>query len=417
MNKIIIINHYGITPDTPGATKHYDMAKYFSNKNTHSVEFWMCGYNHHTGKNYPMLQGLKLQASEEEKNLKIVRVKGSPYRKSSILRQLNITLFDLITSFKILFSGKVDVVVLSVPPISIFTVLIIKLKRIKLVVDVEDLWPLFLIEMGMTNKMAIKYMDVFSNYLYRSSSGISAVSEGMKRYAQERAGNHKKEIWLAPLGVNLKEYTGKSKNNDLIADKAWKDAFKIMYIGAHGRANDLQSVLETIKEFNWLEDTKYEKQKKAFIFIGDGDQKKALLSYRDTLGLDNVFFEEAIPGKQVPDFLEHADVCLTNLKKVESFKLVRPNKIFQYMAMKKPVVSGIWGESREIIESAEAGVYIDFTNYKNAAKTLYEMIHNEERLKEYALNGIEYVKQFGDRERIFEDYYNRLIQITTNQGE
>lgn len=415
MKKIIIINHYGITPDLPGATKHYDMAKHFANKSEYAVEFWMCGYNHHTSEHHKNLKGFKIESTERIENFDVVRIKSTPYRKSSLARQINISIFDILTAIKILFSKDIQAVVLSVPPISIFNILATKMKKIKLIADVEDLWPLFLTEMGMDNKVATKYMTVCADYLYKVSDGIAAVSDGMLNYVKNRADRKEESVWLAPLGVNIKEYTGKKIDIELIKDSVWKADFKIMYVGAHGKANDLSSVLETIKIINsYSSEFGYKKKKISFIFIGDGDQKNELIKLKEKYKLDNVYYENAVPGNLVADYLLHADICLTNLKKIESFKLVRPNKLFQYMALKKPIVSGIWGEAKTIVESANSGKYIDFSAPELAADSLMKFINSDE-FDEYGNNGRKYVEAYGDRDIIFEDFYNKIIMIVENK--
>lgn len=417
MKKIIIINHYGITPDLPGATKHYDMAKHFANKFEYAVEFWMCGYNHHTGEHDKNLKGLRLQSIEQIEKFDVVRIKSTPYRKSSLARQINISIFDILTAIKILFSKDVEAVVLSVPPISIFNILATKIKKIKLIADVEDLWPLFLTEMGMNNKVATKYMTVCADYLYKVSDGVAAVSEGMVNYVKNRADRNENSVWLAPLGVNIKEYTEKKIDIKLIKDSVWKEDFKIMYVGAHGKANDLSSVLDTVKIINsYNSEFNYKNKKISFIFIGDGDQKSELIKLKDKYGLDNVYFENAVPGNQVADYLLHADLCLTNLKKIESFKLVRPNKLFQYMALKKPIVSGIWGEAKSIIESANSGKYIDFSYPELAARSLIQFINSDDELDEYGNNGRKYVEEYGNRDMIFEDFYTKITEIVENKS-
>lgn len=152
MKKIVIINHYGITPDKPGATRHYDMAVNFASKKEYKVEFWMCGYNHHSGKNDAELKGCRLQYKYIMDDVKLVKIKSSRYRNSSVMRQLNIMVFDFITCMKILFSRNIEYIILSVPPISILNVWATKIRRIKLITDVEDLWPLFLKDMGLNKK-------------------------------------------------------------------------------------------------------------------------------------------------------------------------------------------------------------------------------------------------------------------------
>ncbi|WP_124059162.1 glycosyltransferase family 4 protein [Vaginisenegalia massiliensis] len=406
MSKIIIINHYGITPEFPGATKHYEISKYFSEYSDYDIEFWICGFNHHTGKNHDNLKGFKLQSKEKTENFHTVRIKSTPYRKSALARQINITVFDIITAIKILFSKDVELVLLSSPPVGIFNTWAIKLKHIKLLADIEDLWPMFLIDMGLKNKFAIKYMDYSMNELYKLADQIIAVSDGMVNFVKSKV-SQKDKVTLVPLGVNLNKYENKEKKIELIKGNPWEDKLKIMYIGAHGRANDLGSVINTIERFNKLQDN-YDEF--AFVFIGDGDQKKQLINQTLQKHLSNVFFEDAIPSELVADYLLHADICLTNLKNIESFKLVRPNKLFQYMALSKPIICGIDGEARQIVEEANAGSYINFDGSVEAATRLADILNDSIKFEQLGENGNEYVHKYGDRAKIFKN----LLDLVTN---
>lgn len=412
MGKIVIINHYGVTPEMPGPSKNYEMSKYFADNFDVETEFWICGYSHYVGKMSPELKGLKYQHVDKKDKHSVVKVKSTPYRKSSILRQLNITIFDIITSFKILFSKDIDCVIVTVPPISIFNVLATKIKKIKLIADVEDLWPLFLEDMGMNNKLAIKYMNFGSNFLYRNSDGIAAVSKGMLDYVSNIV-NEKdnKVMWISPLGVNTKDYFEKEKDLNLIKEKKWKEDFKIMYLGVHGRANDLISVLDTIKQYNDKFGHMLGDRKISFIFIGDGEQKPNITDYANNLELENVYFEDPVPGSMVPDYLVHADICLTNLMKIESFKLVRPNKLFQYMALGKPIISGIWGEFKSIIEEVGSGIYLDFNNKEEASYKIHKMLNDQNKLETMSSYGKKYIEFHGDREKIFREFFNKIRDI------
>lgn len=406
--KIIIINHYGITPDMAGATKHYDLARYFVNKKEYDIEFWMCGYDHVTGKYVDGLKGFHIQHKYQENGIKIIKIKSVPDWGNLVMRQLNIMVFDLITGIKILFSRNIKCVILSMPPITFFATDATFIRGIKMVADVEDLWPLFMEGMGMRNRFASMYMEHFANHSYNISAAYEAVSSGMIDYVRNKVKDKKKKSWLAPLGVNLsltEGHTDKSR----IAQYKWKDDFIVIYAGAHGRANDIESVLNTIavyeKKYNVVKGRKV-----SFVFIGNGDNKSALKDIAKHLNLHSVYFEDAVSGDKIPQILMNADVCLTNLKKVESFKLVRPNKIFQYMAVKKPVICGIWGETQNIIEDNRAGIYVDFTEYENAANIIHQFFMRDD-LKQCGENGFKYVCEYGNREKIFEEFYRNIVEV------
>ncbi len=407
MKRIVIINHYGVTPDLPGPSKNYEMSKFFADSFDCKSEFWICGYSHYVGKMDESLRKLKLQSKQNFGNHSVIKIRSTPYRKNAFLRQLNITVFDIITAIKILFSKNIDCIIITIPPVTILNVLAAKLKKIKLVADVEDLWPLFLVDMGMNNKIAIKYMNLASDYLYEAADGIAAVSNGMLEYIKGRV--HPKTMWVSPLGVNMDEYFNKEKDLNLIKDKTWVDDFKIMYLGVHGKANDIFPVLNTIDKFNDKFLNRINDKKVSFIFIGDGEQKPNIIEYAKQLKLSNVYFEDAVPGNLVPDYLIHADVCLTNLMKIESFKRVRPNKLFQYMALGKPIITGIWGEFQSIIEEVGSGIYVDFNDTEEASFKIYKLITDTEAMRKMSDNGKKYIKQYGDRKKIFNEFYNYIV--------
>lgn len=405
--KIVIINHYGITPDMPGATKHYDLAKYFAEKNEYDIEFWMCGYNHVTGKYVDELKGFHIQHKYVENGIKIVKIKSIPDWGGLIMRQLNIMVFDFITGVKLLFSRNVKCVVLSMPPITFFATDASFLRRIKIIADVEDLWPLFMEDMGMKNRIASAYMEHFANHTYNLSTAYEAVSLGMLNYVRKKIKNKNKKSWLSPLGVNLDLVKGE-KDRNVIEQYRWKDDFIVIYAGAHGKANDIESVLKTIQVFERKKQIPVDK-KVSFVFMGNGDNKESLKKLAKKLKLCNVYFEDAVSGEVIPKILRNADVCITNLKKIKSFKLVRPNKIFQYMAAKKPVLCGIWGEAQKIVEDSGAGIYIDFTDCELAAERMIEFFSRKD-LEKYGQNGYQYVEKYGNRDLIFEDYYKNVIE-------
>src|SRR5699024_2968115 len=407
MGKIIIINHYGNTPDEPGATRHYELADYLAQNSNKNIEYWICGFNHYSGKIHKSFKKSKLFSKRKVNKFDLIRVKSIPYRKSNILRQLNITFFDILTSIKILFSRDVELIILSVPPISIFNALAIKLRKIKLVVDVEDLWPLFIKDMGLDNKIAIKYMDKASKFIYNKADAIDAVSNGMLDYVKDELKKVDKPMWLSPLGINGDIYFNTKTNKHLINERPWKDDFKIMYIGAHNPANDLYSVLDTIHAFN----SKMDNNNVSFVFYGDGNQLEDLINYKNNLLLDNVYFEGSVPSNVVNEYLELSDVCLTNLKKIESFKLVRPNKLFQYMALSKPIICGIWGESKDIIENSESGIYVDFTEPAIASDKIINMINDKDKMDKYGKSGKEFILKNGVRENIYREFLSEINEV------
>ena len=409
--KVAVVNFFGITPDMPGATKHYDLVNYLGSKEDCEVEFWLSNINYHTDKRInkiPFFHACKTIKLDDKIDLKYFRT--IKHRNKRVLRELGMLAFSLITSVHLSHLKDIDVIILSMPPVNSFLTIPIKRKKIKLIADIEDLWPLFIEEGGISNKAILKYYDIQADAIYNSSDAIEAVSLGMLEYVQKKVDCSDKICWLAPLGVNLKEYDEIKAEEDF-SGYEWKDDFVIMYVGAHGIANDISSVLKTVKQ---IEDQNISigNKKVSFVFIGDGAMKPILKAEKEELGLQSVYFEDIISSTRVPAFLKRADVCLTNLRRLDCFKLVRPNKLFQYMAAKKPIICGIWGEASDVIRESQSGICVDFTKEDLASKEIIDFLNTVSE-SNYSENGRKYIEKEGNREIIFEEFYNKIKEVVS----
>lgn len=407
MKKVIIVNHYGGTGEEMGTTRHFDMARELAKEKDVDVEYWICGYNHFTGQYHSSFnKWYKIYTKTQYENLKVIRIKSTKYnKKNSIFRQINISIFSFISGVKLLFTKNVKCCLISFPPLSFLNIIVAKIKKIKLIVDIEDLWPLFLQDMGLDNKLVVKIMEKVADYAYNSADIIQGVSLGILNYVNTRINNQHKKYILSPLGVNISEYSDKNSYDlSIIKSKDWNNKFKIMYIGALNPANNLLEVLKlanAMREFKEI----------AFIIIGDGGERENLIKYKEKYNLNNVYIEQPISSKDVPMYLSQANICITNLKKIESFKLVRPNKLFQYMAMSKLIISGIEGEFERILDEAQAGYTVDFSRIDDVKELIINLYNDPSIIDEKGKNGRLYIEEHGNRESIINNFC-KLIKDT-----
>jgi glycosyltransferase involved in cell wall biosynthesis len=92
-----------------------------------------------------------------------------------------------------------------------------------------------------------------------------------------------------------------------------------------------------------------------FLLVGDGAERDALVKTRESLGLKNVIMLPQQEKSRMPEIIAASDVNLVLLKKADLFKTVIPSKIFEAMAMERPLILGVEGESKAIIEKRIAG--------------------------------------------------------------
>src|SRR5690606_8661375 len=91
----------------------------------------------------------------------------------------------------------------------------------------------------------------------------------------------------------------------------------------------------------------------------------------DSLELENVTMLTSVPKDDIQNYIGIIDVALVNLKKSKTFENVTPSKIFENTAMGKPVLLGVEGESKELIETYNAGVCFEPENENSFIDKLY----------------------------------------------
>ena len=87
-----------------------------------------------------------------------------------------------------------------------------------------------------------------------------------------------------------------------------------------------------------------------FLLIGEGAEKARIQGLAASRGLNNVRFLDQQRRELIPSFIRAADATLVLLKKTELFKTVIPTKMLEFMSCARPVILGVDGQARSILE-------------------------------------------------------------------
>ena len=126
--------------------------------------------------------------------------------------------------------------------------------------------------------------------------------------------------------------------------------------------------------------------------------------------IENLIFVDPIPKKEVYSFIAQADVGISALQKNDTFKTIYSNKTFDYMACKTPVVMVIDGISRQLIETANCGIYAEPENERAIADALLKYKLSPELINEHGENGYDYAKTYFDREKLAKEYVEQISE-------
>ena len=356
---VLIIHQAFASATEAGGTRHYEFARHLVSQG-HRVTVVAGRINYLTGAD------LKDDASAEPG---IVIVRSYTYRalhKSFVHRAASYVSFMLSSALAALRVRHVDVVVGTSPPIlqGATAWLVARLKRVPLVFEVRDLWPDFAIELQiLQNPLIIAAARRLERFLYRHADKLLVNSPGFVPHVEAVSG---RTPTLIPNGVDGSLFSPAQSGARFRERWQAADRFVALYAGAHGTANNLETVLEAAKLLR-------EKTSILFVLVGDGKEKLELEAFARSSYLDNVRFERAQPKDAMPAVIAAADVCIATLRDIPLFRTTYPNKVFDYMAAGKPTLIAIDGVIRQVVEESGGGVFVPPGNARALADALIQL--------------------------------------------
>jgi glycosyltransferase involved in cell wall biosynthesis len=401
---ILLIHQAFASLNEPGGTRHHEFARFLA-KQGRQVSIIASPVSYLTGKDTQSPQ----VETEMEGKISIYRTYTYPALHKSFIHRLFSYFSFMISSFFIAMKIKnVDIVWGTSPPIfqSFTAWLVSKLKRVSFLLEIRDLWPAFAIDVGvLKNKVLIRLSLWLERFLYHHADRIIVNSPGYIKHVQSKGG---KNVTLIPNGSDTNAFTPVNTIR-IRKELGWTDKFILLYAGAHGMSNDLAVVLQAAKLLEKHDDIK-------MVFIGDGKEKSNLIALTESLRLSNVDFLDPVPKNKIAEFLQVSDVCIAILKPIELYKTTYPNKVFDYMAAEKPIILAIDGVIREVVESADCGIFCEPGNSHAIANAVLEMYSNRNKLAKIGKRGKAYLEQNFDRIMIAKDFTDMIEEITGSNG-
>ena len=207
-----------------------------------------------------------------------------------------------------------------------------------------------------SKSMSYKLLKKIESHLYNNAYKIIVVTNSFKDYLVNDHKINSSKIGIFKNGINLKKLKHINPNDSRIIKErlGLNNKIIISYIGTHGLAHALKFIIDSIQ--------KVKNQKLHFLFIGDGAQKQDLVNYSKSLEIKNFTFLESVSKSRVYDYINLSDYSLVNLKKSKEFKNVIPSKIFENIALYKPILLGVDGEAKDLIQHYDVGVCFEPEN-------------------------------------------------------
>jgi len=403
--KILLFHQQFLGKDSSGGSRWNQLTKYFSTD--HKITVLSGNIHYATGERI----GKNIFLNEEhiEDSITVYRTwTYSGYNSNFFGRLIGYLSYTVSSLLAAVFIQKPDTIIVTSPPlfIGLSALILSKMKKVPFIFEVRDLWPESAIATNVvSSKFLISIMYWIEKTLYKNSSSIVALTPAFKKNIIERFPDLKDKVEVVTNGADFDLVKPGPKNNWVGEKYGWKNKTVFSYFGAHGVANDLIQVVEVARHFN-------ENENILFILIGDGMQKDLLKKKVSEYKLNNVQFIDSVPKSEVVYYINASDVCMAILKKTDTFKTVYPNKVFDYMACKKPILITIDGIARDLVNDSKSGLYSepgDINKFKDAIDIFLKM--EDKKLSEMGENGYEFVMKNFDRAELAKKYLYILNSV------
>ena len=220
--------------------------------------------------------------------------------------------------------------------------------RVPFILEIRDIWPQSLVDLSNVPRYhpVIQALEILENYLYSKATRIISLLPGGSEYLVRKGIPKEKISWL-PNGIDTR-YIPKS------AFPQNGTVFSVMYAGAHGIANGLQTILDAatiLQQEGWGERVR-------FRLVGDGPVKPFIQKRAHNEGIKIIDFNNPVPKEKVYDVLREADAFVMILKRSAVFRWgVSPNKLFDYMVSARPTIFSV-NAPFDPVSAAKAGIII-----------------------------------------------------------
>lgn len=404
---ILFLSHYFPPEVNAPATRTHAHCKRWVEAG-HRVTVITCAPNCPSGVVYDGYKN-KLIQKETVDGIQVVRLwTFLAANKGFVKRILNYLSYMLIATMYAITRRKVDVIVATSPQFFCgwAGVLCRWVRRWPFVLEIRDIWPESILTVGaMKRSLSIRVLEKLELWMYRTAQQIVTVGNGYRDKLLER-GVENERISVIPNGVCLEQFRKMEASSASLKEWDSEDRFVCSYIGTVGMAHGLDVVVKAAATLQSLNDDTV-----CFWIVGDGAQRAKLEEEATQQKLSNIRFTGMIAKEQISDIIASSDACLVHLKGTDLFGTVIPSKIFEIMALNKPIIAGVRGQTEEIVLAGKAGVSMTPDDPESLLASIREIKSSSEQYQ----HGREYVAQHFNRDTLANEMLAVLKAVSENR--
>ncbi len=281
------------------------------------------------------------------------------------------------------------------------------LKKVPVVIWVQDLWPQSLSATGyVRNRFILRFVEVVVRYIYSRADLLLVQSNAFIKPVEALASNTPIKYYPNSVDASF------TKSPRVLAPnvQGLGDGFSVVFAGNIGAAQGVGVIVEAATLLKDCKDIN-------FVVLGDGSSKLCIQKEVIDRGLTNLYLPGRFPVETMPSFMQRASALLVTLADREIFAATVPNKVQAYMAAGRPIIACLPGEGARLVVEAKAGISVraeDGEALAQAVLTLYRMSESER--EQMGRNGRAYFYEHFDHDRLVDQLINELRVVAQKNG-
>jgi glycosyltransferase involved in cell wall biosynthesis len=148
-----------------------------------------------------------------------------------------------------------------------------------------------------------------------------------------------------------------------------------------------------------------------FLLVGEGADKDRIAASARSRNLTNLRLLGQQPRERIPAYIAASDACLVLLRKAELFKTVIPTKMLEFMACARPIILGVDGQARKIMEEAHCGLFVEPEDVAGLVEAVTCLLSKPALRDALGANGRRHILEGFSRQRTAEQYLELLESL------
>lgn len=352
----------------------------------------------------------RMVTSRAWQGVKLIRTWLLPFpNRKPYERMLNYGSFFISSAITGLFVSKPDVLIATSPQllVALSGWWLAFVKRVPFVFEVRDLWPesLAAVGVGEGNSLLIRILSKIAGFLYRRATCIVVVTGAFKTFLIEKWNIPADKIFVVENGVETGLFALQPDRDLRRRELGAEGKFLVCYAGTMGLAHGLDTLIEAALFLQT------ESPRVQFLLVGEGADKDRIVALASRRGLTNLHFVGQQPRESMPSWISAADACLVMLKKADLFKTVIPTKMLEFMSCARPVILAVDGQARQILDAAQAGIFVEPEDALALAKAIQTLADDAALCERFGAQGRAHIERHFSRKQTALGYLNLLKQL------